>query len=568
MKTVGVIASPIDYQIAYLFDKEPFVILGRTINTLFGVLTVWLTFLVGRRVAGSVAGTAAALLLSVSVFHIERSQMIEVDVPLTCFVMLALLFILRLREKPTLSNYLVVGIAIGLAMSSKYTGAFLVIPLLVAVLLPRRKDDGPRRWPLLLLAVATAGLAFLVTSPYVALDFASFREHVTAERQHMAVGHFGAGETPTWQYYGAAWTQRLLGWPLAVSALLGLVLFAIVRRRSWALVLASFAVAYLLIVATWEMRVDRYLLPVLPIALVFAAAVVSKATDVWLPRQHRAVAAFIAALLLAIPVMIQYPVHARGRLAKDTRTEAREWMEEQLPAGSLIVSEFYAPSFLDPLTFWQLDQPVRDRIREQGNAPTFFATLRMPLFTVQPENTAVFYDIDLYRAADFVVTSSPVKGRYLADASRFSLQVAFYDSLEAHFDTIIEFVPEGSIGPGLTVYQNRNHSKPFGSRAEQPDVFELRSDDIVGGEDFFYYNMGLNYEAYGFYDNALASYRHGIGYPQLQRGLYGDFALGIYRSLVGMDNREEALEVLKDLERRAPTEAAREMLLNVLRTAN
>jgi len=477
MKIVGAIGSPVDYQLAYLLDKNPLIVHGRLINTIFAVATVWLTFAVGRRTLGQAVGVGAAFLLAINVFHIERSQMIEVDVPLTCFVMLAMFFILRLVEKPTRNDYVFAGLAIGLAMSSKYTGAFLVLPLVVGHLLGGRSGRKRQTGLYLVWSLGVAAAVFLVTSPYTLIDFSSFYRHLSAEREHMSFGHFGAGEIPTWQYYGIALAQRLLGWPTAILGVAGLVLLAGLRRRPWALVLTSFVVPYLLVVGTWEMQVDRYLLPILAPMMILAIALIVEGSQTRelarFSESRRRVGVAVIVLLLAVPMVIMYAPHLRGRLSMDTRTEAREWMEANVSPGSLIASEFYAPEFFDPLMFWQLDNAARDRIREREAVPPFFATLQIPMLSVRAERAAVFYDIDLYRAADVVVTSSAVKERYLANPLRFATQVAFYDSLDAQFERWAKFVPDGGTGPELTIYRNRSQDAPFGSRLLQHGV-ELR----------------------------------------------------------------------------------------------
>jgi hypothetical protein len=457
------------------------------------------------------------------------------------------------------------GLAIGLAMSSKYTGAFLMIPLAVGYFVGRRSGRKHHRWSFLAVGVGVAAAVYLVTSPYTLIDFSSFSRHLAAERQHMSLGHFGVGETPTWQFYGIALAQRLLGWPAAILGVAGLVLLGFVRRRPWALILVSFVVPYLLVVGTWEMHVDRYLLPVLPAMMIFAVALVDEAFQTQelarLSESRRRLGVTVIVVLLAVPMFIMYPAHLRSQLSMDTRTEAREWMEANVLPGSLITAEFYAPEFFDPLVFWQLDKAVRDRIRERETVPPFFATLQIPMLTVRPERTAVFYDIDLYRAADVIVTSSSVKERYLADPQRFSTQVAFYDSLDARFDKWIEFVPDGGAGPVLTVYRNPEQDQPFGNRSDATDPLELGSAQPSGSEAFFYYTMGLNYETYRFHESAFVCYRRGVLRPSPQRGVYGDLALGVYRSLLAMGRREDALASLEESARNAPTQAVRDQLL-------
>jgi len=77
--------------------------------------------------------------------------------------------------------------------------------------------------------------------------------------------------------------------------------------------------------------------------------------------------------------------------------------------------------------------------------------------------------------------------------------------------------------------------------------------------------MGLNYETYRFNESALVCYRRGIQHPSPQRGVYSDLAMGIYRSLLGMGRRDDALASLEETARNAPTQAVRDQLLAMRR---
>ena len=240
MRVAGAVGSVFDFQVLYIIDKTPFVLLARLITAAFGTATVWVTYLAGRRAAGELAGLSASLFLAVSTFHMERCRMIEVDVPLLFFTMLSFLFILRILEKPDRKNYLLAGLAVGLAVSSKYTGAFLILPLAAAHLSARRtaargresvrraergnrapgKNRGKRNeaassaapapsWRILGVSLGIAAVVFAATSPFVFLDAKTFLRHFALERQHMRLGHFGSDATRSYLYYGRALASRV-----------------------------------------------------------------------------------------------------------------------------------------------------------------------------------------------------------------------------------------------------------------------------------------------------------------------------------------------------------------------
>ncbi len=69
---------------------------GRFITALFGVASIYVIFLAGRRLFNRNTGTIAALLLAVSFLHVKDSHYITVDVPATFFVILSFFFALRI----------------------------------------------------------------------------------------------------------------------------------------------------------------------------------------------------------------------------------------------------------------------------------------------------------------------------------------------------------------------------------------------------------------------------------------------------------------------------------------
>ena len=564
----GVVASGVDYHARYLVDPEPVHYVGRLLSALFGVATVWLTYQVGRRFSGRRAAVAGAALLAVSTFHISRSQLIEVDVPLTFFVMLVLWLLLRLAEQPTLKGYAFAGAMIGLAASTKYTGAMLVLPLVVADVFARKTaTKQPRVWyPML--SVLVAAVVFVLTSPFVVLDPGTFADHFATERQHMRFGHFGLSGSSSWMFYARALTDRLMGWPAAVSALAGLVYFAVVRRRGTALILAAFVVPYVLAVSTWSMHADRYLLAVIPALLLFATAALEKALKTlpisrW-PDRVLALTGAALTLVLAAPVAAEYPAYLRS-IRSDARTTASEWIEANIPGGSYLVIEPYGPDLFGPQKISQVDPEIRKKVLELKKKSPNYAVLAMPMFQVVPERSQVFYDHSLYENADYIVTTGAVRSRYAAEPARFRRQIAFYDSLEVGYTKIAEFSPSDGGGSLITVYKNPRHRLPFSKRegVAPPPRLHPAGFPPTGAEELFYFNVGLNYEVFLYMEGAIAAYDMAFLYPVDRPSSYKNLVMRKTQCLLVLDRREEALGYLDKMITKAPTRGVRTQLQNL-----
>jgi len=78
----------------------------------------------------------------------------------------------------------------------------------------------------------------------------------------------------------------------------------------------------------------------------------------------------------------------------------------------------------------------------------------MPMHTIEPERSAFYYDLRHCLGHDYVVTSSAVRGRYLADSVRFRTQNRFYADLD-HYGRLVQRYGGivGVRGPEIRFYQ-------------------------------------------------------------------------------------------------------------------
>jgi hypothetical protein len=144
-------------------------LLCRLLQAMFGVLSLYLTFRIGKRLFSASVGLGGALFLSALEWHIRQSVIFKPDILLLLFSLLAFFWSLGAAERPGWRRYMLAGVGIGLALSSKYNAAPLAIPLFVATV-ARGPGRDRRRWAWLVLAGATAAAVFLILNPYVLID--------------------------------------------------------------------------------------------------------------------------------------------------------------------------------------------------------------------------------------------------------------------------------------------------------------------------------------------------------------------------------------------------------------
>lgn len=101
---------------------------ARIVPVIFGTLTVFITYLVGRQLFNKKIGLISSLVLALMPFHIVFSRQVLVDVPLSFFVMLFLYFMTRYRENGTSFHCYLTGVSCGLCFISKEVG-IITIPI-------------------------------------------------------------------------------------------------------------------------------------------------------------------------------------------------------------------------------------------------------------------------------------------------------------------------------------------------------------------------------------------------------------------------------------------------------
>ena len=144
---------------------------GRIVALLLGIATVCLVYTLGKRAYGRGVGLLAALFMAVMPIHVMHSKFLAVDVPATFFVVLALLFAVRISEGHRLRDYLLAGVFAGLAAGTKYNAGLVVLAPIVTHLASGKAKPLLRVFSAKLLCVLiAAAVGFLIGTPGAVLN--------------------------------------------------------------------------------------------------------------------------------------------------------------------------------------------------------------------------------------------------------------------------------------------------------------------------------------------------------------------------------------------------------------
>jgi 4-amino-4-deoxy-L-arabinose transferase-like glycosyltransferase len=314
---------------------------GRIATALAGAATVPALYSLVRRIAGPVAGLAAAALLTVNPFHITHSHYITTDVPSELFVTLALVWTLSISERGGWRDYLLAGALAGAAAATKHHAALAAVAIAVAHALHWR--GRMLRELLRLVGAAGAMIAiFLLTSPYIVLAFDEFQRDLTHQLGDYALGAHGdiTGRWPL-GYYLSFFADQAVGTIAGVLALWGTVV--LIRRRDWRVgVLWALLLAYLLIFLAqgnhWMRNIIATQIPLFALAGCGLADLFTRLREV-LPRRALVPIGVALLALLLLPWSVEALRYSRRLQRGDSRVQALQWIETNVPPAVQIAAE-------------------------------------------------------------------------------------------------------------------------------------------------------------------------------------------------------------------------------------
>ena len=203
-----------------------YLLTGRALSVLGDTGSIYLVYLMGRRLWGGVAGLLGAGLYAVSLLSIREAHFATVD-SLAVFTSLVLVYLsLCAAERPGWRSFLWCGVGLGLALSVRVSALLLAaVPLLVWGVWAAKQDPGrPARRPwgaqvVFLLLMAASG-AILALSGQIHSRLQQMAEyhltHHTADL--LAAGH----SLEFWRLQAAALVGGSLGLITSLALLLGL----------------------------------------------------------------------------------------------------------------------------------------------------------------------------------------------------------------------------------------------------------------------------------------------------------------------------------------------------------
>lgn len=350
---------------------------GRVLSGIFDTITVFLVFLLGRRLRDERTGLLAAAFACFAVLSIQLAHYSTVDSFLGTFATGTILASVSLLDRGRTRDYVLAGIWLAAALATKASAVTLVATVGIAFLLREFRPYKLATWkyillmlfpvpvaPLIwwqshatrdqiggffaraLLLIGSGVVALFLFQPYCFVDWSTFWAGVQGQ-QDLASGSQIVFYTIKWHgttplvYPLAQLTNYSLGIPLALLAYAGLVYEAVRtctgKRHAGGLV-AFFTVSYFISAGLLYMKYLRYMEPIVPVLCALAALPVMALAESSARFVGRACrwAGYLAGgvvLLLSVCYGLAYQnIYAHPL----TRVQASTWIYQHIPAGSRI----------------------------------------------------------------------------------------------------------------------------------------------------------------------------------------------------------------------------------------
>lgn len=338
-----------------IFSKEGwlsfdnFILIGRYWSAFFSSLSLILFYFLANKFVGRKLSTIGVFVLAFLPGVIQQAHFATVETLLSFFLIYLTILVLKYLEEGKRKYILFAAILAGLAIGTKIS-AFLFLPVIILAIFKRELIEIFKKYKLrsltrfvfiILLSSFLSLSFFLITNPYVLLDYSSFRSTLNYE-SGVGLGNPVVFYTRQFQATTPVVFQFIhifpyaLGLPVLILTICGMLIFsyrAINKNGTfYRFVLITFYFALipnLLFFTKWT----RFVSPVFFFFVFFAIYFISVMED------KRRLLTKIMILVLCLSTLIWGLAFFSIYLRRDIRWTASDWMITNLKTGSHLLIE-------------------------------------------------------------------------------------------------------------------------------------------------------------------------------------------------------------------------------------
>ena len=326
-KIIGLFPGVEDFALSFFKDPSSFYLIARVVlGVMPSVISVWLVSVLYRNLFSKKGAWYSALIMALSFLNVINGHYAYVDNVMVMFILAVYVMLINILKAPTVRNYVLAGLLLGFAISTKYNAAILVVScylvhvsVFVSYGLNKKKLFFDGR---LIAALFAAVFGIILTNPFMVLDWGFFHESLFGKIGHTYMGvmhHI---------YY--SFFQGVGVLPLVLGVIGGI---AILLREKWtkSLFLLSFPVIFYIHLILVSQRFSRYVLPLIPFIAIGAGYLFYEICFPKLKNRLYKVIVISLSFVILIPTTLKSFKACSLFAGEDTRVVSAHWIEANIP---------------------------------------------------------------------------------------------------------------------------------------------------------------------------------------------------------------------------------------------
>lgn len=484
---VGDISNSTDLYFLFETNKTPFFLIARTVSLFLQMITIFFVFwLAVKFFKTKTSGLFAALFLSLSVTYLKFARIAEPESLMALICSLSIFFAFRIAKKGKIIDYILLGLSIGLAISTKYNAYLFVLLMPLAHLLYSRRYGGwlkkfifEKKFYLcfifLVLGIFLGHppiwikidelISLLFTNPrrLITFIYPSYSYATSALR----TGWLGKSiqTNPFWIFKAILINEGMFGYLIFAG-----IIFSFARHKLVDIILLSLTVAYLFMISTYT-RIGNdihYLFPIFPIFSLLVGRLIAESLFLAKSKILQAMVLTLLFYFTIFPVAKLDIMKAKNLIKKDRRTVAREWVEKNIAWGTKIATVPYSPELFDPEMSFSCSsfcnqEKLRPKLWEYAKSNPWYKIVLFRYREVEPvwperwskDMHDLYFQDDyvrgqyafVYRSCDFLekekveylILSSGFYARYLKE-NMFDESNPLYELFERNKKVLLEII--------------------------------------------------------------------------------------------------------------------------------
>jgi len=325
------------YQLFSFIHQQPNLDFGQAVlllrfwSALGGVASVWLGYLLGKKLISHQAGLTTATIIGFLPGLIQASHFGTTESLLTFFYLAIGYFSISFYQESKTKDIILAGVFSGLALATKISAAFFSLIPLLTLLIARKKLTYWLGLAIIILAIT------IIFSPFLVIDFS---QTLSTLKYEVAIAQGKIATFYTRQFLETApfifqITKIFpfsIGWPVILISLLGLIIpffqkpFSSKTLPPWLIILIP-ALIFFLYQSQLFTKWTRFMTPIIPIFSLLAAQALTKS-----PRLIQ----YIVLIISVLPGIFFFDI-AYAQI--DVRLQFSSWAKGNFPSESFILSE-------------------------------------------------------------------------------------------------------------------------------------------------------------------------------------------------------------------------------------